>query len=138
MECANECNEFEEIEVENEILKTGKICRGYDFYVDSSSIEPAELGTIQYPYKEINSAIFEILNFHTTHQNVVTIHIMEGTTVYLNSPTYIINIKNLIFKSYSGVKSTPDKARIVGIPSSVTPELSLSPTKFHLLGNLTS
>ena len=54
--------------------------------------------------------------------------------MYLNSPTYILNVTDLHIKSYSVVKNSPDKARIIGLPPGSDPNLSLSPTMYHILG----
>ena len=67
------------IQIDSSIFRSQKLCRGYDYYINPSSIEPVEFGTEKYPFKEVKSALVELMSLHSDHENTVTINVMEGT-----------------------------------------------------------
>ena len=74
-----------------------------------------ELGTQTHPYKDIKSAFVEILNFHSHTERTIKVYVMEGSTIYVNSPTYFVNITHVLIESYTEKSPKPGLARIVGI-----------------------
>jgi hypothetical protein len=53
------------------------------FYVDPSSMEYLELGTLEYPYKSLHSPLIELFNYQDVINQNWTILVKEGTTDYL-------------------------------------------------------
>ena len=61
------------------------------------------MGTIKYPFKNIDPPFKEILNFMYSYENNVTIHIMRGTSVsqyYLKVPLLAFNSKHFLVTTY--------------------------------------
>ena len=59
-----------------------KVCRSTKFYINSESEESIELGTYDYPYKDLVWPFREVYNYHFTHQNY-EILIAEKSDNYL-------------------------------------------------------
>ena len=101
------------------------------------STSTVELGTIEHPYKELDSAFVEITNFHFHSERNISVFVMEGSTVFIQSPTYIVNITNVHLEAYSETSRIVGLARLVGVQS-VSKIISQStPTKFNILGKET-
>ena len=98
------------------------------------STSTAELGTKSYPYKEIDSAFVEITNFHFHSERSVNVFVMEGSTVFVKSPTYIVNITNVHIESYSEKGNVKGMARLIGILNETKIIPQATPTMFHILG----
>ena len=85
-----------------------RYCRPYksdnvvEFYVDSSSPDYVELGTIDYPFKVIDAAQKEILNFYYEKLNVNVYH-MRGTNYriyYGIMPLVFVGVGNYTLTDY--------------------------------------
>ena len=98
------------------------------------STSTAELGTKDYPYKEIESAFVEITNFHFHSERNISVFVMEGSTVFVKSPTYIVNITNVHIESYSEKAKVVGLVRLVGVQSESKIISKSTPTKFNILG----
>ena len=89
-----------------------------------------------HPYKELDSVFVEVTNFHFHSERNISVFVMEGSTIFVNSPTYIVNMTNMHIESYSEISSVSGKARIVGIQSESKIVEKAYPTKFSILGML--
>ena len=73
-----------------------------------------ELGTIDYPYKELSYALVETLNYHSHTDKNLTVNLMEGTTNILGlRQANIVNITNVNIVPYSLISSEPEKVTIL-------------------------
>ena len=73
-----------------------------------------ELGTIDYPYKELSYAFIEILNYHSHTDRNLTVNLMEGTTIIFGlRQGNIVNMTNVDIAPYSLTSSEPAKATIL-------------------------
>ena len=79
---------------------------------DSDSI--VELGTKDYPYKQLSYVLIEILNYHSHSNRNLTVYLMEQTTNVLGfKQANIVNITNVSIVPYSPTSSDPAKATIL-------------------------
>ena len=79
---------------------------------DSDSI--VELGTKDYPYKQLSYVLIEILNYHSHSNRNLTVYLMEQTTNVLGfKQANIVNITNVSIVPYSLTSSDPAKATIL-------------------------
>ena len=79
---------------------------------DSESI--VELGTKDYPYKQLSFVLIEILNYHSHSNRNLTVYLMEQTTNILGfKQANIVNITNVSIVPYSLTSSDPAKAIIL-------------------------
>ena len=79
---------------------------------DSESI--VELGTKDYPYKQLSYVLIEILNYHSHSNRNLTVYLMEQTTNILGfKQANIVNITNVSIVPYSQTSSDPAKATIL-------------------------
>jgi len=66
--------------LEGTLYFDSKFCWDSNYYIDSSSKNVVELGTKQFPYKRINTALLEIFNLYTNNSNAnIQLFIKEGT-----------------------------------------------------------
>ena len=87
------------------------------YYVNPDSESVVELGTKDYPYKDLGYVFVELLNFHSHSDRNLTIYVMEHTQNYLMvGQSAIVNITNVDILPYSSDESaTPGMATIVGV-----------------------
>ena len=94
--------------------------RNLEYYVNPKSEEIIELGTKDFPFKNIGLAFVEILNFHSHSDRRVTIFLKEFTTNYMSqTQNYIVNITEVIIDSYNFDPNPPEKAIIFGVKDRV-------------------
>lgn len=68
----------------------------YEYYVDPTSPSHIELGTLQYPFKNMDSPAKEIFNFMYEKDTVFTVYHKRGTSMkhyYGIMPIIIVNVK---------------------------------------------
>lgn len=66
-----------------------------------------ELGTLKYPFRDINVALNDIHNVYANTNSSVSIYIMENTDNYIPiDSTYFINISNVYMDSYTTLTNT--------------------------------
>jgi len=109
------------------------LCRSFTYYVDPSSMSTTELGTLQHPYKELNSVFIELLNFHSHSDRSITVRILEGTTAFLLKSSYIINTTEVIMEPYFRNSSIGNNPKIIGVESTDAITTPGVPTRFHIL-----
>ncbi|CAI2361643.1 unnamed protein product [Moneuplotes crassus] len=133
MTCVEECDTDSQILIQNLQLQNIQVCRDFEYFVNANSESPVELGTQEHPYKDIESAMVEILNFHSHNPRNVTVNVMEATTVYANSATYIVNMTHVQIQAYNDADTEIGLARMVGIYNSSKIVNPATPTKFNIL-----
>ena len=112
--CVDSWNSTTSVLISDSQLAISSVCQGFDYYVDPTSIELIELGTLQYPFKSLGFVFVELLNFHANTARTINVHLKENTQNYIDlSFNYIINITTVTISSYSTTSSTPSKATIV-------------------------
>ena len=99
------------------------------------SDSPVEFGTREYPYKEFESVLIELMNFHTNNNRNIFVNVMEGSVNFvLISNTFISNITSVSFQSYSNTRANPDMVNLEGVdtlPKIIPPGV---PSRFNILG----
>ena len=68
-------------------VETYSFCRGFDIYVDTGSLMPIELGTKEYPYKEIEDAFLEVFSALDTATVALNIYLKSGSDNALYAKT---------------------------------------------------
>ena len=116
MECVTGWDEDTQIAIEDAQLSSIPLCRSFQYYINPDSDSVVELGTKEHPYKNINFALVEILNFQSHSDRNISIYLMEGTTNNI-IPGYasFTNITNVEIVPYSSDDSAdPEQAIIIG------------------------
>lgn len=83
-QCVSNCSNAQ-IVLEGAGYSNLRFCRGFEYFVDSSSNYSVELGNKQYPYKSINAAFIEIVNLHSNTDRNISIFVKEQTMNFVNS-----------------------------------------------------
>lgn len=84
------------------------------FYIDSSSAQLMEFGTIDYPYKTLKPVFIEVLNHLSNQQVDIKINLKQNTQYYLEDDvSYLINISSVTFDSYSDNGTVDSRAKII-------------------------
>ena len=97
------------------------VWRPFAYYVDTLSTDFLELGTNKHPYKNLELAFVEILNFHSHSNSTLTVFVKELTEnmVGLNL-NYVLNISKVEVWSYSNSnQNSPGNADIYIIETSL-------------------
>lgn len=111
------------------------LCRSFKYYIDPTSTSVVELGTKDHPYKDFESVLVELLNFHTHNDRTINIYILEDTITYwVLADSYFSNITLVNVQSYSRVRANSSKANIVGVTSYSNRVAPGVPSKFNILG----
>lgn len=120
--------------IQSDQYSMSSLCRSPNFYVDPNSANQLEIGSRDYPYKNLKPVFSEILNYHS-HRNInITVHLKENTEIYMEeSQGYVLNITSLKITSYSLNSTSPGRATIVPtniVQSGVNPK-----SAFHIMKN---
>lgn len=81
----------------------------YEYWINPNSTSHIELGTIEYPFKNMDSPAKEIFNFMYEKDTIFTVYHMRGTSMkhyYGIMPIIIVNVKNYLLTTY-GNSSLP-------------------------------
>jgi hypothetical protein len=90
------------------------------YYVNPDGNEIIELGTRQYPYKNIALTFIEILNFHSHSERTVNVYLKEYTTNYMNHrQNYVINMTKVHIESYTDTITSPNRAIIYAVENTL-------------------
>ena len=109
-----QCNQDTQIAINDTQFGNRLICRDFEYYVNPDSDSIIELGTMDYPYKDISYVFIELLNYHSYTDRNLTVNLMEGTTNIIgNKQGYILNITNVEIITYSFNSSESGKAKIL-------------------------
>ena len=65
MQWVTECNQDTQIAINDTQFGNRLICRDFEYYVNPDSDSIIELGTMDYPYKDISYVFIELLNYHS-------------------------------------------------------------------------
>ena len=65
--CINTCDNQSQISLTIDGLS---FCRGFDYYVDVTSSQTIELGSREYPFKDLESVFIELANYHSNTYNL--------------------------------------------------------------------
>lgn len=125
------------MEINDPQLSNIALCRKFDYYVNPLSTKVSELGTKSYPYKELDSVLVEIMNFHSNSDRTINVYIMEDSTVYIQKQRYILNITSVNFLPYSQTSNSANKAKVVFTESEdpiIPPSM---PSKFNIMTSKT-
>lgn len=76
-------------------------------YIDQHSAHNVELGTIEFPYKTLESALNEIMNFKETSIKIELLF-LQAKTILISSNIHLVLNKNITFSTYSNNKAFND------------------------------
>ena len=90
------------------------VWRPFTYYVDILSTDFIELGTNKHPYKNLELAFVEILNFHSHSNSSLTVFVKEFTKNMIGlNLNYVLNISKVEVWSYSNSnQNSPGNADI--------------------------
>jgi len=80
------------------------------FYVNPNSTAYLELGTLEFPFKNLDSSTKEVFNFMYSMDTVYTTYVMRGTSMFIYyglMPIILLNIKQANFMPYGSAGSKP-------------------------------
>ncbi|CAI2369431.1 unnamed protein product [Moneuplotes crassus] len=133
--CVSVCDLSTQVAIDDTKLGGIPLCRSFNYYVNPLSDSTTELGTLEHPYKELNSVFLELFLFHSHSDRQITINLFEDTTNYVKEGTYLIELNKVTIRSYPIGESKMRKAKIVGIEKESNKAPSLLPSKFILLSS---
>ena len=113
MTCIDECvgQHFHTSYVlQSDSTTTVDMCRPLTYYVNPDSEQMLELGTIEYPFKDINLVLVELQNQHQHTDRVIDIYVMEETDSYMTVDLMkIVNITQVNIDTYTDHSSDDPK-----------------------------
>ena len=72
--------------------------RPLTYYVNPNSVQNMELGTIDYPFRDINLVLIELHNVHQHSQRNISVYTMEATENYLSLDlSVLLNVSEVTF-----------------------------------------
>ena len=123
------------IEIIDEQFWDKPLWRGFTYYVDSESMKSMELGTKEYPYKNIGLPFVEILNYHSHNDHNITVKVKDDTRNFLlRKVAYIVNITQVTLETYSNDEK-PCYADIIIKEQDVV--MITSKSKFNIMKHVT-
>jgi hypothetical protein len=137
MSCVTLCDDLTQTQITDAQMHSIPLCRSYEYFIDPTSKSVVELGTINHPYKDFESVMVELLNFHTHNDRTINIYIMEDVITYwVIAESYFSDITLVNVQSYSKITAAPNKANIVGVTDTSHRVAAGVPTKFGILGKI--
>ena len=129
--CVKECNSPKTI-INDSQFSVSNICRGNDFYVDSSSSSVLEIGNRDHPYKSMKALMSEILNHHSNQGKEINIFLKSNERAYLEDGTnHIINITVVKIQTYSD--EADDSSKAILMPTKVDQSNRSKTSAFSIL-----
>ena len=130
------CNSTTQISFKDSQFQNLQVCRDNNYYVNPSSTQIIELGTKQYPYKNIGLVFAELFNLRSYSSSQISIFIKEGTTWYMQQGyNYVLSISSVTIQTYSEISSSPGMATLFVIQNTVN--MFSNQTTFNLVSNNT-
>ena len=131
--CVKECNSPKTV-INDSQFTLSNICRGNDFYVDSSSSSVLEIGSRDHPYKSMKSLMSEILNHHSNQDKEINIFLKSNERVYFeDGMNHIINITIVKIQTYSD--QADDSSKAILMPTKVDQSNRSKTSAFSILKN---
>lgn len=79
-----------------------KVCRDLNYYVDPLSESILELGTFEFPYKNINLVLIEVFNYISPSYKTITVHLSDAVTHVVDHDLIMIyGVDKLVFDLYN-------------------------------------
>ena len=105
--------------------------------MDPNSEQPVELGTLEFPFKDLTTVVVDIMNLHSHSDVEINIFMAEYSYHYLEHDTAkIVNITKVNFDSYSpSLNDEVNRATLV--LSSIEFDLMATQTIFSLIQDTT-
>ena len=111
------------------------ICRPLSYYVNPNSIQNMELGTIDYPFRDISLVLVEIHNAHQHTGRNISIYTMEATENYLPIDSIkLLNVSRVNFDTYTQ-NNLNDPKNVNFVLLDVHMNISVSKSLFNLIQN---
>ena len=122
MSCTTDCtNDYftTTYTLSSDPITTLDFCRPMTYYVDANSEQVMELGTIEYPFRDINLVFVELNNQHQHTNRTIDIYVKEETKSYLTTDfIQIVNITQININSYTeGSFNDPNSIHFVLVSS---------------------
>ena len=137
MDCVTECtgDNFQTTYTLQSDSSNINICRPLTYYVNPDSDKIMELGTREYPFRDINLVLIEVNNEHQHTDRNITVYVMEATDSYLPlGDIKVLNISKFFIDTYRELDCGDVQSanfRTVGIMS----DLGTSKTLFNIVQN---
>ena len=136
MKWVSSCSQ-NQIQINDTQVHNLNIWRTPNYYIDPDSTQIVELGTKIYPFKKINLAFMEILNFISHKNKSITINLKENSVNTMgNSQNYLIDAGNIKIQSYSLINSDNPGIASIYVTDSTVSYVS-SKTKFNIISDFT-
>ena len=103
MDCVTECTgyHFQTTYTLQYDSSNISICRPLTYYVNPNSDKIMELGTREYPFRDINLVLIEANNEHQHTDRNITLYVMEATDSYLPlGDIKVLNISKFVIDTY--------------------------------------
>ena len=114
----------------------GTICRTNDYYVNPNSEKNIELGTKQYPFRDINLVFIELMNEFSNTNTLINIYVMKDSYNYIGLEMIRLkNITSVNIESYSDDTTDSDK-RAIFIITDAKLNFESEKTMFNLIQSL--
>lgn len=132
MEWVSACSS-DKFTISNSKFWNKPIWRSPNYYVNTNSEEILELGTQEYPYKDVNLAFVEVFNIHSNTNRALTINLMEETYNYVEGESImLINTTSVKIESYtSSFTSDPKRAKLIITDQALN--VTTSKTQFNFM-----
>ena len=111
------------------------ICRPLTYYVNPDSDKIMELGTREYPFRDINLVLIEVNNEHQHTDRNITVYVMEATDSYLSlGDIKILNITKFSIDTYTELESSIAQSANFRTVDTIS-DLGTSKTLFNIVQN---
>ena len=116
---------------------TVDFCRPTTYFVNTNSEQNMELGTIEYPFRDINLVFLELHNIHQHTNRTININVMELTDNYIPIDFIkIVNISHIIIDTYTNhILNNPYNTNFRLVDSIVN--FTSSKTMFNIINSTT-
>ena len=137
MDCVTECTgeHFQTTYTLQSDSSNINICRPLTYYVNPDSDNIMELGTREYPFRDINLVLIEVNNEHQHTDRNITIYVMEATDSYLPlGAIKVLNITEFSIDTYTELGSIDAENANFRTVNAIS-DLSVDKTLFNIIQN---
>ena len=137
MDCVTECtgDHFQTTYTLQSDSSNINICRPLTYYVNPDSDKIMELGTREYPFRDINLVLIEVNNEHQHTDRNITIYVMEATDSYLPlGAIKVLNITEFSIDTYTELGSIDAESANFRTVNTIS-DLGVDKTLFNIIQN---
>ena len=137
MDCVTECtgDHFQTTYTLQSDSSNINICRPLTYYVNPDSDKIMELGTREYPFRDINLVLIEVNNEHQHTDRNITIYVMEATDSYLPlGAIKVLNITEFSIDTYTELENSTSQSANFRTVNTIS-DLGSSKALFNVIQN---